>query len=378
MSLAEHEAEFVPKRGGEFQPRPTGAVKAESETAPEPEPEPVVTGDETADDTARADMERQRAEAANPALKFQEQPKPRERHRAKSQEANAGDFETIRNLSATLKEKTEAWSKLKKAEGESPRVLALKQRIRGIEADLAEAEGSKPPLTRAEPVPQPRVAPSAPSAFTEVEPSYKTFEADPGKYPDPYLAYTRAVNAYDRRKERFDEQQAKAKQDAAEFSTRTQREQAEAIQREGEAYLTRAKTFAVGHPDYFQKITDLQQKGHDIPPVVTAAIRRSDNGPELMYALARRPDVLDSLLLSNLSTPVTDATVVAMRRYLTALVAPGSAGQTGAATSPSPEPRVPRPPTPVRTGPLKTGTEPPGDGASLSDHESFYQPKRRR
>lgn len=374
MSLSEHEAEFLPKRGGEFQPRPTGAVSAESETAPEPEPEPVVTGDETADDTARVDMDRQRAEAINPNLRYEDKPKL-ERHRAKSQEAKPEDVATIRTLTATLKERTDAWQKLKKSEGDSPRVLALRQRIRGMEADIAEASRPavvEPPRREAPPA---RVA--EPTSFTESEPSYKTFEADPAKYPDPYLAYTRAVAAYDRRKDNFETQQTRVKQDAETQRAAQTRQAQEAEQRDQVAHGARMKTFVATHPDLPQKLQELQAKGHDVPPVVTKAIMQSDNGPELLYALTRRPDVLDQLLVTNWQTPVTEATVVAMRRYLTTLIDREAAGTTGAAPAQRPDARVPRPPTPVKTGPLKTGTEPPGDGASLADHESAYSRRRR-
>jgi hypothetical protein len=38
---------------------------------------------------------------------------------------------------------------------------------------------------------------------------------------------------------------------------------------------------------------------------------------------------------------------------------------------------APRPPTPVRTSAISTTDEPPGDDASIADHEKFYGQRRR-
>lgn len=360
-SLSEHESSVArPRRGAEAverQPPPRREVQAESTADPEPEPELGLQDD------ARAEMDRKRAEAADPGLKYREAPK--ERHRAKSQQASAEDVPTIKALTAELRESEEALTKLRPSEGKnSPREVALRQRIRGVKAELEDLKPKPAAVTR-EPEPRPKTD----TAFTEAEPDYKTFAAEPDKYPDPYLAYNRAVAAWDRRKDAFDAKQAEDK-------TAVEREGAAVVERRKQAYLTRARAFQSTHPDYESTVKAIQAKGHDIPPIVTRIVLEDDNGPELMYALAQHPDELDELMLQFGQTVPDDRNLVAMRRRLSKLTL-DAAGPTGAAREPQKR-SVPKPPTPVRTGPLKASDAPLDDGASLSDHEARFPTRRKR
>ncbi len=100
----------------------------------------------------------------------------------------------------------------------------------------------------------------------------------------------------------------------------------------------------------------------------------ADNGPAIVYHLLAHPDQLAEMYALWDGKPLTEQSVALATRWLSNRV---SAGTTGAATAAIPVARTPKPPTPVRTGPMQTGTSPPGDGASLSDHEAFYHARRR-
>lgn len=347
-SLSDHEATYQPRRGA----------------TPEPDAKPVQTTDASADlgEDAHAAQLQAEADARDPMGRFRKQDEKPERHRARSQQATADDVPQIRELTTSLREKEAALLKAKPGAGaDSPRVVALRRQIRGIEAELADLQPREVRETPRETRPAP-----AESTFTEVEPKQEDF-MDLVKYPDPYMALQRALAAYDRRKDAFD---------AAQKGQQAQTERARA---DAAAQFKRLEVdFARTTPDYGDRIQAAIKDGLDITPLTDAAIKSADNGPELLYHLLEHPDEVDDLWLKTQTTPLTDANIVAMRRRLQGFVTRGTAGKTAAASTPRPEPRAPKPPTAVRTGPLKTGTEPPDDGASLAQHEQFYAARRRR
>jgi len=323
-SLADHEASFTGKRGA---------------SPPAPEKTEAV---EPADDEADG-----RDETTG-------QFKPR--HRASRDKARAEDVPEIQALSRTLKEKREALAKLNPAMASaSPRVASLRLQIRGIEAELEAAS----PKRESAPV---AAAPSRPaahaSAFTEAEPTLEQFANE----ADPYAAWQRALARYDRRKDAFEEQQQQAQQ------TQAQREQAQR-----ERIGQQAAAFAAKTPDYVSSLEAI--KHETAPDLLMAAIGASDNGAELVYYLAKHPVDRHEMYLITDGKPVSDQAIASVRRLLDARM---QAGLTGAVATPVVPKTKPKPPTPVRTGPLTTGDEPPGDGASLADHERAYSKSRRR
>jgi len=386
MSLSEHEAEFLPGKHERQPPppprdEPSGQfVKAKPEPAADPVDDPDLGED------AKAKHEQALAEAADPGLRFHEKANPvekPERHRAQSQKAGADDVPTIKALTKELREAEEQLAKVKPStSADSPRVIALKRQIRGIKADLEEAQPRPAqPVKAADAVrPVVREEPSTKPAetFTDPKPDYATFQADPAKYPDPYLAYTLAMGRWERKQEAFEAKQEAVKAAAAAARQKAEADAKTAVETVRKGYASRAKAFAETHPDYEARIAKVKADGYDIPPIVTKIVLEDDNGPELLYALTQHPEVLDDLLLNFGSVNhADDRTIVAMRRRLGKLVALDAAGTTGAAREPQRRP-APKPPTPVRTGPLKTGTEPPDDGASLASHEAQFNRPRRR
>lgn len=109
--------------------------------------------------------------------------------------------------------------------------------------------------------------------------------------------------------------------------------------------------------------------------LMDAFILESDNGAEILYALQR--DDGERQRIAALP-PVQQAEALALLGHqLTAKRAPQT-GTTGAVAAAPLTPPAPRPPTPVRTGPMRTGEEPPGDDASIADHEKAFGVKGRR
>lgn len=332
-SLSDHEAQWGGRRGAE---RPV-AVPV---TTPEPEPledDALLAPTSVADAQTDAKAESLAAEEAarDPQGRF------KQKHRAAKDVASPADVPRIRSLSARVKE---------------------------LEAQLASAKTPTPVAT-----PTPVVAaPLAPAAapVTPTKPfAFPAFDAWLTAHPDQSYEDWELDRATAVADWRYDQRDAARQADAA-----TQ-QQTQAKQIRDEAYRTRATDFAKGHPDYWTKINAAQAAGHDLPPLVTAAIFTSDRGPDVLYHLLGQPDEMDRLFLSHATTPVTEATVVAMQRHLLTRL---STGTTGAVTTPTPIVRSPRPPTPVRTGPLHAGTDPPDDGASLAAFEQYWhKPKRR-
>ncbi len=337
-SLSEHEAEYhepkrlhEPKRSSgqqadHVEPTAAGAV---------PESRRPSGGDDLEGPT---DAEL----AAQPNLRYDKAP----RHRAKSQQAGPEDVPRIRELT----------KKLKDAEA----------RIQSLTATPREA-----PVSTAAPARAPVSAPSAPSTsgFTEAEPTIEAFANE----ADPYAAWTRSLAKYDRRKEAFEERSARERDEATQSQARAR---ADWDQRHA-TYQTQANEFVKAHPDYDAKLAEtIAAHGGQalVPAAPYHAILAADNGPAIVYHLLTHPVELTEVQLLFSDKPATPQLVATATRWLTARLA---AGSTGAAPTPLPQNRTPKPPTPVRTGPMKTGQEPPGDGASLSDHEAFYTRKRR-
>jgi hypothetical protein len=109
--------------------------------------------------------------------------------------------------------------------------------------------------------------------------------------------------------------------------------------------------------------------------LIDAWIIQHKAGPELLYHLQKHPDELSDLLSRPLFEQAEGLALLSQRFN-------GSSTRTLAAATGSaaahPSPPAPRPPNPVRTGPIRSSDEPPGDEASLADHERFYVPRRRR
>ncbi len=263
---------------------------------------------------------------------------------------------------------------------ESPRIAELTKKYRTTEQErdalkaeneaLKAAKATAAPQTAVQAVSQepPRTRQDAPGAtngaFSDPEPKLEDFAAS----EDPYGALLRAQGRWDRAKERFEEQQQAE-------STRSAREETELQARALASYNTRAVEFKKTHPDFDAVIEAAPVV--DLTPVMRAALLGSDNGPQFVYALAQHPDWQYEMHLLTDGKAVTDQAVASAQRMLNLRV---QAASTGSVASPLPPPLVPKPPNPVRTGPMTTVVETAEtDTGTLASHAKKYvAPTRRR
>lgn len=106
-----------------------------------------------------------------------------------------------------------------------------------------------------------------------------------------------------------------------------------------------------------------------------AIVALDSRSADVAEYLATHPAMLDEFVLLTDGKPVTEQTVATTRRLLLQRM---PAENTGAVAPSQAVPITPRPPTPVRTGAMRTGNEPPADGAtSISEHARHFGPKAR-
>lgn len=267
-------------------------------------------------------------------------PPKQERHRAQSQKAKPDDAPRIAELTA----------KWRAAERERDELKAK------YEASLRQVPTS---TNGTQPSPRTTTQPQPIAAF----PAFDAWLAEnAGKDYEDYL---------DARTDWRTDQRTKAEQARA-AETQSQ-QQAETQRRQVlEKHVERVAAFEAEHPDYVTVIQGLKDEAP--PDLLFAAIAADDNGPAFIYHLAQHPLDRHELHVLTDGKAVTEQSVAYVRRLLTARV---QAAQTGSAAAvPSYKPAS-RPPNPVRTGPMQTGSEPPGDGHSLAEHRKHYDPKRR-
>lgn len=272
----------------------------------------------------------------------------RDRQPARKDRATPKDVPTIQALSGMIRELTA------KDEADAPRVAELRKKLRTA-LDL------EPPAAKPEPVRR-QAPPVMPGDFAEPRPTIEQF-ADSD---DPYGERLLALAAWDRRREAHEANRQYTQQQHARF----QQEQHQVLQQLAQSYVQRVTAAKTRYADWDQVVTASQV----VTPVMERAILSAPNGEEMTYFLAKHPDILDDLVLQTAAVPVDDTSVALLQRRLNARL---TAGTTGAAPT-KPVLVAPRPPTPVRTGVMKTGETPPGDDADIDEHRRFYGVGSRR
>lgn len=328
LSIAEHEAAFARDR----------------------QPTPPAQTEEPADAESASEADRARDDKGRFA-----------KHHAKSQVATGEDVEEIGKLTKELREKEKQLLALKPdAAGPSPRLINLRRQIRGLEAELAELT-PKPAAREAVNQPSAPATPkfTPPVAFTKPAPTDEQF-ADAA---DPYAAKIVATMRWEMEKAAHEEAQQRARQ---EWESR----EADVAR----AHRARMDAFVAATPDFHTVASPVMAM--DLPPVLLRALVTDDNGPQYVYTLAKRPDLLDELLLLTDGRSVSDTSVAVVQRRLKQHAQ--AAQSTGSAAVAKPVPTPPKPPNPVRTGPIRTEDEMPGDGLSIAEHERRFGPKGRR
>lgn len=327
-SLSDHESTFSGGKPGEI------AARAPVPAVPEPveEQEPIP---QTAEEEAR-----------DPNGRFRTQPKS-QRHRAQSQKAGPADVPRIAELTRKLREAEEK--------------LALQT----AQPRAAEPVYQVPPV-QAVAAPKPSAAPAEKFAYPSYE---KALEGNPSLSWDDWN--DAKLDARDTWRDGIKEQQsAKAAEDRrAHDADVAEYQRVQGLQT---SYQQRVASFIKTAPD-FQTRIDAAKDAY-VPGVFMQAIQTAENGPQLVYTLTQRPDLLAEMHLIGDGKPVTPQTVAAATLWLTTRV---QAGITGAAVTAATRKPASRPPTPVKTSPLQTGAEPPDEGATLASHEQFYHKPRR-
>lgn len=342
---------------GGMEPVPdTGPLPNPPPPAPPPTPEPTPTPEPAPEPEPAADAPPETERDPRTGL-F----KPR-RHRAKKDAATPEDAPRIRELTAAQK----------RAEEERDRYKA------DLEAAKKALEARQGPIalpTTLTPTPTPIAAPTPTSpaegpVFSEPEPQIEDFATE----ANPYQAHVKAVVAWDRRKATFEREQ----REAGERQQATERARQQEDAADDAAYQARVQTFQAQRPDFNHVLAEAEAQIPHVPKVLIRALKKRDNGPELVYNLVRQPDLYAELFLLSVNAPDDTVGLATTQRLLNSFQRRILSGPTGADVVPAPSLSVPKPPTPVRTGPMTNGDTLPGDDDSLEAHEkAFFRNGRR-
>lgn len=276
------------------------------------------------------------------------------RHRAQSQKATPADVPRINALTKQLREAQEQLERFRSAPQTAPA------------AEQARTEARTD-------APKPVERPTQPDRF----PSFDTWSAKPENAALDFDDYIDA--RADHRASMLWQKQVDTARQQYEQQQRTQAEQAvSGIEAEIiKDFGARAQAFIAQTPDFQQVIAPIMN--FDLTPLLKQVILEDDNGPKIAYALGSNPDLFHEIMFQTDGKPVSEQSVAILRRRLASLTNTRTqAAATGSAAAPEPRYIAPRPPNPVRTGPMKTGDDLPGDESSLAEHEKAFGSKRRR
>jgi hypothetical protein len=267
------------------------------------------------------------------------------RHRARSQKAGPGDVPRIAELTRRLRE-TEAENTRLKSAGSPPPAPAV--------STPSPAVPSKPAS-----------APPAAASFTPVPTAKDDPEPDQGTYDD----YTKWVRDHNRWSAREEIRAANGRHTDWQRQQQTQSE----VQRITRSWQERTTAAKAKYPDFQQVALDAPTA---IPQgsLVDAWILEHKAGADVLYHLQKTPAELSRLLSLPLMEQVEELTLLAQRLSPNGRTA---AAENGAAAVPIAQP-VARPPTPIRTAPMRAAADLPGEDATLTDHEKAFSYKGRR
>jgi type II secretory pathway pseudopilin PulG len=239
---------------------------------------------------------------------------------------------------------------------DAPRINELTKRLREREAELES-------LRRAAPAPAPAPRPATPpqSAPTQA-PRLQGFIDQLKPDEDYNLAVERHAEAIANWTWQRREQQQQQQQAERQFAQTFQQKVASAQER---------------YPDF----NDVALNAPSAIPqgsLIDRWVWEHRTGADVLYYFQKFPGELPRVLAQS---PLDQLETLALISQHLAAPSPSTrsvAAGTGSATAPVMTSQVPRPPNPVRTGPMRGGDEPPGDDAPLSAHEQFYYRTGRR
>lgn len=287
---------------------------------PQPDPET-----EPEEDARRPPRERPRDDSG----KFTKPGPPR--HRAKSQEAGPGDVARISELTRRLRD-TEA------------------------ERDALKARVATPPAVSTERLPAPLIAALAPPS-RELEVSQAPAKPKIDSFQD-YSDYVEALADWKIGEARRVDRETAAREAEAHRVT--------------ESWRTRVES-AKGRYQDFEAVALMAPTEIPQGSLVDAWILEHKSGADVLYSLQKDPAELRRILALPLFDQVDALSLLAQRLSPTRepAVSTGAAATTLVKVAP-------RPPTPVRTSAVPATEEPPGDDASVAEHEKWFGAKHRR
>ena len=274
---------------------------------------------------------------------------PDKPHKAQSQRATPEDVQEINRLTRELRETEQRLADKDPDAKASPRIRTLKRQIaalKALETPATTVKESTPPAAA-------HPAFTAPTEFSEPKPKIEQFQDQ----EDPLDAYMLALARWDRKRERFEDGQAQA---------------TAAYEAADRAAWDRIEAFAKTTPDYWQVTAAFADR--QLPAVLFQAIKGHDKGAAFVYHLAQHPELADALIFETDGKPLTDAHVAYVQRRLSAALGPAAQGPDRPPVTPHYIP--PKPPNPVRTGPIKTADEPPDEAGSIAEHAKYFGKKR--
>lgn len=267
------------------------------------------------------------------------------KHRSQKQRAGVEDVPRIAEL-------TKNWRNTETA------LEAANRRIAELEARTA----PKPATPKLREVPKVET-----SAFTEQEPKLEDF-ADQA---DPYLALNRALAAYDRKKERFEQQQESAKKEAETAQSHNHEQMRQFFATKAQDFGGRLSALMQREPDAVKLFETIQQT--PLTDVMHAAFMLDPKGEDVMLHIAKNfatlQGELDDLYMLTDGKPVSQGFVALVQRRMHRWM---QDAKTTGSSAPAHVSIAPRPPNPVRTAAMKPADTPPSDEGSLADHESYY------
>lgn len=251
-----------------------------------------------------------------------------------------------------------------------PRIAELTRKLREAERERDElkTKATPPPVVEAPRVTPAAAAPAPVVAASTGKPQWSAFEAKIGK---DYPTWGDAQDAFADARDDWRANAAKAESEA-QAKAASQKAENDKWQADTNSHIARMSAYATKNPEFTARTAAFMQQ--HLPSAVLAAIVRSDKSPELVDHLALHPDDVDELLDMSEGRPATDDLVARVQRRLIKLS--GQAAPTGSVAGAHHQ--APKPPNPVRTGPIKTGDELPGEDHSLADHEKAWGTKGRR
>lgn len=287
----------------------------------------------------------------------------RPRQRAVSQRANAGDVERIASLTKEYHEAVKAAGlDLKQDDGESNRVFEVRKRVELAKALAASKNTPAATAATVSPAVVSGPSPSAPNGAASGVSLPADFPPQP-KQDDfsDWSEYVRATAKWEARAEYALARQADEQQRAAESF------------RHG--FQTRMNAAAAKYPDFKAVVLDAPTMPYGADSLIHKWVLEHGTGPDIAYHLFKNPSDAQRIVALPPADQFYELSLLGQR--LTSTTSAPQVASTRSTAAPAVI-KAPSPPNLVRSGALHAGDEPPGDNASMSEHERAYYPRSRR